>query len=105
MDESITDEAYIVNGPVIDLFDPQLPVLAKKTIPPGQHALLFNLSRVQNKNQPQVLASASRIYEEDVKAGEYSFVSKSPVNTTNSIRILLSKHQKKQRLPTVKVKN
>lgn len=98
MDESISDEPYVVNGPVIDLFDPQLPVLAKKTIPTGQQALLYNVSRVQNKNQPQVLASASRIYQENVKAGEYSFVSKSPANTTNSIRILLPKAPKETTL-------
>jgi hypothetical protein len=35
------------------------------------------------------LASASRIYEEKVKGNEFSFVSKSPAKTTNSIRILL----------------
>lgn len=89
MDESTGNEPYIVDGPVIDLFDPQLPVLAKKTVSPGQQALLYNVSRVQNKNLPQVLASASRIYEEDVKPNGYSFVSKSPLNTTNSMRILL----------------
>jgi len=94
MDESISNEPYVVNGPVIDLFDPQLPVLLKKTIVPGQQALLYNLNRVKNKKQPQVLASASRIYEEIVKPNEYSFVSKSPLNTTNSIRMLLPKAPK-----------
>jgi hypothetical protein len=91
MDESITNEPYVVNGPVIDLFDPQLPVLSKKTIAPGEQALLYNLSRVPNKKQPQVLAAASRIYEEVVKPTEYSFLSKSPLNTVNSMRILLPK--------------
>lgn len=95
MDESISNEPFIVNEPVIDLFDPQLPVLAKKTIAPGHQALLYNLGRVTNKKQPQVLASASRIYEEVVKPNEYSFVSKSPINTTNSLRILLPAEPKK----------
>ncbi|HEY9339970.1 MAG TPA: hypothetical protein VIQ23_00235, partial [Hanamia sp.] len=89
MDESINSDSYVINGPVIDLFDPQLPVLSKKTVDPGHQALLYNLGRVKNKKQPQVLASASRIYEEVVKPNEYSFLSKSPLNTTNSIRILL----------------
>ncbi|MEJ7740296.1 MAG: hypothetical protein WKF97_22980 [Chitinophagaceae bacterium] len=89
MDESISNDPYIINGPVIDLFDPALPVLTKKSVIPGQQALLYNLGRVTNKKQPQVLASASRIYEELVRANSYSFVSKSPVNTTNSVRILL----------------
>ena len=98
MDESVSNEPYVVNGPVIDLFDPQLPVLLKKTIAPGQQALLYNLNRVKNKKQPQVLASASRIYEEIVKPNEYSFVSKSPLNTTNSIRLLLPKAPKETTL-------
>jgi len=91
MDESVSNEPLIVGEPVIDLFDPQLPVLTTKTISPGEQALLFNLGRVKNKKQPQVLAAASRVYEESVKSNEYSFVSKSPVNTTNSMRILLPK--------------
>jgi hypothetical protein len=89
MDESTSSEPYLVKGPVIDLFDPQLPVLNEKSVPPGQQALLYNLARVADKNQPQVLASASRIYDEARKPGSYSFVSKSPANTTNSMRILL----------------
>jgi hypothetical protein len=89
MDESISNEPYRVHGPVIDLFDPQLPVLNEKTVQPGQQALLYNLARINHKEKPQVLAAASRIYEEKVGEGQYSFVSKSPVNTTNSMRILL----------------
>jgi hypothetical protein len=89
MEESISNEPYRVHGPVIDLFDPQLPVLNEKTVQPGQQALLYNLARINHKETPQVLAAASRIYEEKVGEGQYSFVSKSPVNTTNSMRILL----------------
>lgn len=89
MDESVSNEPYIINGPVIDLFDPQLPVLSKKIIAPGEQALLYNLSRVKDKSRPQVLASASRIYNEKVGSNEYEFVSKSPSKTNNSIRLLL----------------
>ena len=64
MDESTLKDAYVINGPVIDLFDPELPVLKQKTVPPGQQGFLYNVSRIVNKYQPQVLASASRIYEE-----------------------------------------
>ena len=98
MDESVSPEPFTLNGPVIDLFDPQLPVLAKKTVAPGHQALLYNLRTVKNKKQPQVLASASRVYDETVKGNEYSFVSKSPANTTNSMRILLPGAPKETRL-------
>jgi hypothetical protein len=88
MDESIDNQPYIINGPVIDLFDPELPVLSKKTVHPGQQAFLYNLSRAGEK-MPKVLASASRIYDENVKGNSYSFLSKSPLNTLNSTRVLL----------------
>jgi hypothetical protein len=58
--------------------------------------------RVKNKKQPQVLASASRIYDEKVKQNEYSFVSKSPLNTTNSVRILLPQQPQKITLSDAK---
>lgn len=89
MDESTGSDPYVIKGPVIDLFDPQLPVLNQKSVVPGQQAFLYNLGRVPNKKQPQVLAAASRVYQEKRKPNAYSFVSKSPVNTTNSMRILL----------------
>ena len=89
MDESINQDPVVINGPVIDLFDPQLGILKTAIISPGQQGLLYNLARVTNKSRPQVLASASRIYNETVKPNEYSFVSKSPLHTTNSVRILL----------------
>lgn len=90
LDENADSKPYVINEPVIDLFDPKLPVLTSKSVEPGKQALLYNLSRLENK-QPQVLASASRVYDEVIKPTAYSFVSKSPLNTTNSMRILLPK--------------
>jgi hypothetical protein len=89
MDESTSQDAYVINGPVIDLFDPQLPVLSKKTVQPGTQAFLYNVNRVVNKKKPQVLAGACRIYNERIQERMYSFVAKSPLNTRNSMRMLL----------------
>ncbi|MFT3750334.1 MAG: hypothetical protein QM768_18605 [Agriterribacter sp.] len=89
MDEAISNEPYTVTGPVIDLFDPKLPVLAKKVVAPGTQAFLYNINRIENKKTPKVLASASRIYNESVNGKSYSFTAKSPVNTINSMRIYL----------------
>ena len=89
LDENPESHPYVVDGPVIDLFDPQLPVLPKKTVSPGEQTLLFDLKRVGDKGRPQVLASASRTYSEEVSHNSYSFVAKSPVNTRNSARVLL----------------
>ncbi|GAA3972082.1 hypothetical protein [Mucilaginibacter dorajii] len=89
LDENIDSKPYTVKGPVIDLFDPQLPVLASKVVNPGEQSLLYDLARVPNKNTPQVLTSASRIYQEAITANSYSFIAKSPVKTLNSARVLL----------------
>ena len=89
MDESVTADQFVIKGPVIDLFDPKLPALTKKTVDPGQQAFLYNINRVENKKKPQVLASASRIYNEEINDKKYSFVCKSPAKTRNSMRVLL----------------
>jgi len=89
MDENAESKPYVVKGPVIDLFDPQLPVLPEKTVNPGEQALLYAVNRVADKNKPQVLAAAARVYDEQIQAGGYSFVVKSPIKTLNSMRALL----------------
>jgi len=89
LDENPDTTSYRIKGPVIDLFDPQLPVLAEKVIHPGEQAFVYVLARVSSKKQPQVLASASRIYAEETKNRTYSFMAKSPAKTLNSMRILL----------------
>ncbi|MFT4154963.1 hypothetical protein [Parafilimonas sp.] len=94
MDENEDAKPYTIKGPVIDLFNPQLPVLASKDVQPGEQSLLFDINRVADKNKPQVLASASRNYDELITANSYSFVAKSPVNTVNAMRILLPKEAK-----------
>jgi hypothetical protein len=89
MDEFEDSKPYVVKGPVIDLFDPKLAVLAEKSIAPGTQALLYAVDRVANKKQPKVLASASRVSDQQTTANSYSFTAKSPVNTLNSMRVLL----------------
>lgn len=102
MDESIDEKPFVVDKTVIDLFDPGLPILSKKIVEPGRQAFLYDLTRIKNKKQPQVLASASRIYDEKVEENTYSFVSKSPLNTTNSVRVLLPREPQKITLKDAK---
>lgn len=89
LDENADRQPLVVRGPVIDLFDPQLPVLAAKTVYPGEQSLLYDLSRTGDRSRPAVLASASRIYDSTATGHGFSFVAKSPVNTRNSVRVLL----------------
>jgi hypothetical protein len=71
------------------LFDPTLPVLQEKIVNPGEQAYLYDLSRVEDKSKPQVLCAASRVYNEKIESGKYSFLTKSPSKTHNVMRILL----------------
>jgi len=89
IDEHTDNKPYVIKGPVIDLFDPELPVLAEKIINLDEQGFLYNLNRIKDKSKPAVLASASRIHEESSTSDTYTFVCKSPVNTVNSMRILL----------------
>ncbi len=97
LDEGVNDDPYIVEGLLIDLFDPALPVLSEKKVYPGEQAYLYNIGRVAYPEKPQVLASAARVYDEKIGKNDYSFVAKSPINTTNVMRILLP------RVPKIRV--
>jgi hypothetical protein len=92
LDEGVNGEPYVVKGKLIDLFDPTLPVLLEKKVNAGEQAFLYH---VPEGGKPQVLASASRIYEEKVEKKSYAFVVKGPLNTTNVLRVLLPAEPKK----------
>jgi hypothetical protein len=89
VDENTNQSPYTIKGKLIDLFDPEIPVLDQKQVNPGEQAFLYNIGSVKNPETPQVLATAARIYDEKVTRNEYSFVAKSPLNTTNVMRVLL----------------
>lgn len=80
---------YLAKGKFIDLFDPEIPVLDEKQVMPGEQAFLYNINSVKNPKTPQVLATAARIYDEKVTKNDYSLIAKSPLNTTNVMRVLL----------------
>lgn len=85
----ISNDPYIIKGRLIDLFDPELPVLSEKVITPGEQAYLVNIDRVKDQSKPQVLCGAARVYDEKTTKNSYSFIAKSPINTTNVMRVLL----------------
>lgn len=89
VDENADQSSYTLKGKFIDLFDPEIPVLNEKRVKPGEQAFLYNINSVQKPTVPQVLAAAARVYEEKVVKRGYSFIAKSPLNTTNVMRVLL----------------
>ena len=93
LDESTSAQPLVIKGPVIDLFDPEIPLLESKKINPGEQALLYNLDCMKGK-KPQVLATAARVTDEKITHDTYTFTSRSPVNTDNVMRIYLNKQPK-----------
>lgn len=89
MDESEGVKPFVMNGRFIDLFDPKIPVISQKQVQPGEQAFLFNIDRVNKPELPQVLATAARVSDEKIDGNQYTFIVKSPINTTNVIRVLL----------------
>lgn len=89
LDESVSIEPVKLTGVYIDLFDPQLPIITEKIVNPGEQAFLYNIEREQDKNAPKVLAGACRVYYEETQDNQFSFVAKSPKNTSNVMRVLL----------------
>jgi hypothetical protein len=94
LDEGVDTKPFTVNGMLIDLYDPSLPILTSKQINVGEQSLLYDINRVSNSKHPQVLAAASRVYDEKNTSNSYSFVVKSPLNTTNIMRVLLPRMPK-----------
>jgi hypothetical protein len=95
LDENTDQMPYTIEGKLIDLFHPEIPVLNEKQVRPGEQAFLFNIGSVKDRNKPQVLATAARVYDEKTSGNSYSLVAKSPLNTTNVMRILLPGKVKK----------
>ena len=88
MNESVSDDPYTVTGTLIDLFDPELPVLKSKEVAPGYCGYFLDIDSIKSKG-PQVLAASNRVYDESVSKHSYSYIAKSPVNTTGVSRVLL----------------
>ena len=94
MDESNSTDSYTLEGQLIALFDPTVPIYAKRTIAPSEKGYYLNVELVKDKNRPQVLAGASRVSDERVTKSAYSYIAKSPIETTNISRVLLPKQPK-----------
>lgn len=89
LSESVSDTPLTITGTLVDIYDHNLPVMTEKKVPVGEQALLLDIDRIADRNRPQVLAAASREYEEKWDANSYSYLCKSPASTMNVARVLL----------------
>ena len=93
-ENAVSNEPLQLKGHFIDLFDPKLPCMDVVKVNPGEQTFLFDIDAVKDAKRPQVLAAASRQYDEVVGKKSYAFIAKSPANTDNVMRILLPKKPK-----------
>ena len=78
---------FMEEGCFIDLYDPTLPVYRRKTVQPGEQALYYDVHKAGKA--PQILAAASRAYDEKRGKNSFSYICKGPAETWNVTRILL----------------
>ncbi len=96
---AVLDEGIVSNTPFtkkghfIELFSPELAYRSEINILPGQQGFFFDLTKI-DKKRPQVIAAASRQYDEQTTDDGFSFTSKSPLNTTNIVCLYLPKDYK-----------
>lgn len=77
----------VLEGCFVDLFDPDLPVYARKEVSPGAQALLYDIRKAPKA--PCILAAASRAYGQRKTRHGYSYLCKGPEGTVNVTRIRL----------------
>ena len=87
MDENPHAVPLKLEGCLIDLYDPALPVYHATEVAPGLQGLYYNVKKAPKA--PAILAAASREYEVKRSSRRFSYLCKGPRDTYNITRILL----------------
>ena len=103
MDESILEDPLLLKGSYIDIFNPNLPLVKKKLVNPGEVALLYDLGKL-NRIKPKVLLSASRISDENVQGNIFTFLSGGPQGVRAKTRVFLPSKPKEIKVETLNEK-
>ncbi|MFC4600963.1 hypothetical protein [Cohnella hongkongensis] len=87
MEESVADEPLDIEGPVVDLFDPKLPVKPKVRLMPGEQTLLFDVEAGRPAaDEAAVISASSRIEELSSQAYGFTFVARGPASMCATAR-------------------
>lgn len=79
LDESVADSAVMIPGPVVDLFEPLLPVRREVQISPGEQVFLFDLDRGRPaEGVVACIAASSRIESLEQSGESFRFRPKGP---------------------------
>ena len=89
LEESVSEAPFVVEGCLIDLFDPALPVVSAKQVCSGEQAFLLDINRLENKKQPRGTGFRKPGGAGKKRKRFYAYVAKSPSETSNISRVLL----------------
>ncbi|RXZ82040.1 hypothetical protein EBB07_11950 [Paenibacillaceae bacterium] len=79
LDESVAESPLSIKGPVVDLFDPVLPVQEEVVLLPGEQSFLFDLERGRPADGAVgCIAASSRIESLNQSAAGFAFHPKGP---------------------------
>src|SRR5690606_33505656 len=95
MGERVSEEHFTINGTLIDLFDPKLPVYRALSIATSEQGSFMTGDLIKNKRPPQVVSAAYRVYDEESTGNNYSYVAKSPIETAGISRALLPRQPRR----------
>ncbi len=89
---AVTDEGdatgpYVAEGCFIDLYNPELPVLTRIELQPGEQGLYYDVAKAGRG--PRILAAAGRATDVRWKRHCFSYLCQGPEETVNVTRILL----------------
>ena len=89
LDESTEAHPLTLRGRFVDLFDPNLPILATVELTPGARRFLLDLDRIKDPATPRILAAAAKVLEPRFADGRFSFDAEGPARTDAAVRVLL----------------
>lgn len=90
LDESVSSDPLRLTGRYIDVFDPRLPCVEERVVPPNERALLYDLAWARGHGiRAKVVAAAARVREEMFDGGRFQFTLRGPAGTLCRARVLL----------------
>ena len=90
MEEACTDEPLELKGNFVDLLDNNYPIVGDKLLHPGEHALLFDLDKVQQE-PVRVICTSARIFSMEETDAGYTLVCKAAARVNVTMRLKLAK--------------
>lgn len=88
LDESVSEDAVVIPGPIVDLFDSKLSVLSQVTLNPGEQALLYDIEAGRpTAGEVSVIAASSRIEGLSQSASGFRFIARGPANMKATARL------------------